>query len=186
MSSLTIGEEVGLRTFDGLEGSFRVPKIMSWWMAKYVVRRQWSGRPKGLVIIGDPMVGKSAWAVSEGKPIVMEMGWCPASVFVGATHVVVSDVEPAAFGDAGRSYWMEVLGGQGRFNCADFGQESGMVEWGLPCIWTCNWDNDPRKDPVVADFMRNQSVVVEIRDRPGEGGWGKLYEPVDGGEDGRE
>ncbi len=33
----------------------------------------------------------------------------------------------------------------------------------------------------MADYMRRVSYVVKIRDRPGEQGWGKLYEPVDDG-----
>jgi hypothetical protein len=156
--------------------------LMELWMDKYVVRQEWRGRPKSLVIVGDPMVGKSAYAESVGRPIVMNSGWCLKSIFEGATHIVVSDVRPAAFGYAGKSYWRDVLGGQERFNCRDFQQETRTVEWGLPCIWTCNFDNDPRRDKAVAEYIRRVSYVVEIRDRPGEHGWGKLYEPVGGGD----
>ena len=106
----------------------------------------------------------------------MNSGWCLKSIFTGATHIVVSDVKPAAFGYGGKSHWRDVLGGQERFNCRDFQQETRTVEWGLPCIWTCNFDNDPRKDKGVADYIRRVAYVVEIRDRPGERGWGKLYE----------
>jgi hypothetical protein len=114
----------------------------------------------------------------------MPSGWCLKAVFEGATHIHVSDVKPAAFGFAGRSHWRDVLGGQDRFNCRDFQQETRTVEWGIPCIWTCNFDNDPRKDRACAEYMRKVSHVVEIRDRPGERGWGKLYESV--GDDGEE
>ncbi len=160
-----------------LPGTFRVPDLMSWWMDKYVIRKKWKGRPRSLVIIGDPLVGKSAYAESQGDPIVMNSGWCMKSIFPGATHLVVSNVKPLAFGYAGQSHWHDVLGGQERFNCRDFQQETRTVEWGLPCIWTCNFDNDPRKDKAVADYIRKVSHVVEIRDRPGEHGWGKLYVP---------
>ena len=158
------------------KGRFRVPSIMRLWMEKYVIRREWEGRPRSLVIVGDPMVGKSAYAESEGNPIVMNSGWCMKSIFPGATHLVVNDVKPAMFGYAGKSHWRDVLGGQERFNCRDFQQETRTVEWGLPCIWTCNFDNDPRKDRAVAEYMRKVSIVFEVRDRPGERGWGKLYE----------
>ena len=166
-------------------GVFRVPKIMRMWMERYVIKREWVGRPKSLVIVGDPMVGKSAYAESEGNPIVMNSGWCLKSIFPGATHIVVNDVKPAMFGYAGKSHWRDVLGGQERFNCRDFQQETRTVEWGLPCVWTCNFDNDPRKDRGVAEYMSKVSVVVEIRDRPGERGWGKLYESGNG-DDGEE
>lgn len=160
-------------------GEFRVPKLLELWMDKYVVRRDWKGRPKSLVIVGDPLVGKSAWAESVGNPIVMNSGWCMKNIFEGATHIVVSDVKPLAFGYAGQAHWRDMLGGQERFNARDFQQEMRTIEWLLPCIWTCNFDNDPRKDRAVADYIRDVSYVVEIRDRPGESGWGKLYVPVD-------
>lgn len=54
-----------------------------------------------------------------------------------------------------------------------------MVEWGSPCIWTCNFDNDPRKDKGEAEYIQRVTCVVEIRDRPAERGWGKSYEPED-------
>jgi hypothetical protein len=162
-------------------GEFRVPKLLDLWMDKYVVRRDWKGRPKSLVIVGDPLVGKSAFAESVGNPIVMNSGWCMKNIFEGATHIVVSDVKPMSFGYAGQWHWRDVLGGQDRFNARDFQQEMRTIEWGLPCIWTCNFDSDPRKDRAVADYIRHVSYVVEIRDRPGESGWGKLYIPVDDG-----
>ena len=159
------------------EGNFRVPKLMELWMEKYVRKRNWKGRPKSLIIVGDPLVGKSAWAESEGSPIVMNSGWCMKSIFDGATHIVVSDVKPMSFGYAGQWHWRDVLGGQKQFNARDFQQEMRTIEWGLPCIWTCNWDSDPRKDKAVAEYIRHVAYVIEIRDRPGENGWGKLYVP---------
>ena len=163
---------------DRPKGKFRVLKRMEWWMNKYVVRREWKGRPKSLVVVGDPMVGKTAWAESQGNPIVMNSTWCMSSIFSGATHIVVNDVKPAAFGYGGISHWRDVLGGQERFNARDFQQPTRTIEWGLPCIWTCNFDNDPRKDKGVADYIRKVAYVVEVRDRSGQRDWGKLYEPV--------
>ena len=184
MSRKQAVETVGVKK-EQPPGKFRVPKLLKWWMDKYVIRREWEGRPMSLVIVGDPKTGKSAWAESEGNPIVMNSGWCMKSIFAGATHIVVSDVRPAAFGYAGKSHWRDVLGGQERFNCRDFQQETRTVEWGLPCIWTCNFDNDPRKDLAVAEYLRSVSYVFSVRDRPGENCWGKLYEPT-GVEEGRE
>ena len=165
------------------KGRFRATKRMKWWMDKYVIRREWKGRPKSLVIVGDPMVGKTAWAESQGNPIVMNSSWCMKSIFSGATHVVVSDVKPAAFGYGGISHWRDVLGGQERFNARDFQQATRTIEWGLPCIWTCNFDNDPRKDKAVAAYMSKVAYVVVVRDRVGEVSWGKLYEPVESEEE---
>ena len=107
----------------------------------------------------------------------MNSGWCMKSIFSGASHLVVSDVKPAAFGYGGRSYWRETIGCQESFNCRDFQQETRTVTWGLPCIWTCNFDNDPRKDRAVAQYIKTVSYVCVIRDRDGERCWGKLYTP---------
>lgn len=74
-------------------GKFRVPKLMELWMEKYFIRRGWKGRPKSLAIVGDPMVGKSARAESEGNPVVMNSGWFLKSISSGATCVVVSDIK---------------------------------------------------------------------------------------------
>ncbi len=68
-----------------------------------------------------------------------------------------------------------MLGGQERFNARDFQQETRTIEWGLPCIWTCNFDNDPRKDRAVAKYIERVSYIFEVRDRPAERCWGKLF-----------
>ena len=34
-------------------GTSRVPKIMQLWMEKYVIKRDWKGRPRSLVIVED-------------------------------------------------------------------------------------------------------------------------------------
>lgn len=57
--------------------------------------------------------------------------------------------------------------------------EDKSGSWGSPCIWTCNFDNDPRKNKGVAEYIQRVSRVVETRDRPAERGWGKLYELED-------
>ncbi len=59
-------------------------------MEKYVVRQDWKGRPKSLILVGDPLVGKSVWAESQGNPIVMNSRWCMKSIFPRATHLVVA------------------------------------------------------------------------------------------------
>lgn len=127
--AMTVTKRVKLEAAlkEPVKGSFRVPEIMTYWMEKYVIHKTYSGRPKSLIIIGDPMIGKSMWAESFGNPIVMNSGWCLKSCVKGASHVVVSDVRPAAFGYAGKSYWREVLGGKSSFNCRDFQQETRTI-----------------------------------------------------------
>ena len=95
-------------------------------MQKYVVERKWTDRPRSLVTIRDPMTGKSKWAESQGRPIVMNSGWCMKCIFKDATHLVVSDVNPAAFGYAGRSHWREVLGESHRSTVAIFSRRLGQ------------------------------------------------------------
>ena len=78
-------------------------------------------RSKSLVIIGDSMVGKSAYAESEGNPIVINSGWCMKSIFPGATHLV-NDVRPAAFGYAGK-----FLGNQNALIVGIFSSKPGRL-----------------------------------------------------------
>lgn len=101
-------------------GEFRVMKIMRLWMNRYVINRKWSGRPKSLVIVGDPNTGKSTWAESFGSPMFMSARWCMSSIRMDATHLVVNDIQPSAFGYGGVTYWRDVLGGQERFIGRDF------------------------------------------------------------------
>ena len=56
------------------KGRFRVPQIIRLWIERYVIQRKWTGRPRSLVIMRDPIVGKSAYAESQGNPIVMNSG----------------------------------------------------------------------------------------------------------------
>ena len=68
-----MGRMKRVKTMESRERSvreFRVPRIMEQWMEKYVIRQNWKGRPKSLILIGDPLVGKSAWAESQGNPIL--------------------------------------------------------------------------------------------------------------------
>ncbi|KAH9213178.1 hypothetical protein DL95DRAFT_463264 [Leptodontidium sp. 2 PMI_412] len=170
---------------DGLKlvvmGQFKVPKLMKLWADKYIHKRSWVGRPKALILVGDPLTGKSKWAESFGRPIVMNSGWCMKSIYdvENPTHIVVSDVKPSRFGYKGNVHWQDVIGGKPAFNARDFQQEMRTITWNLPCIWTCNFDCDPRKEDAVADYIfRTEVEVVEIRDRGCKYSIGKLYEPL--------
>ena len=55
-----------------------------------------------------------------------------------------------------------VLGCQEEFEASDKMVEMLSIVWGIPTIWTCNRDKDPRKDKEVADYLRDNAVVVEI------------------------
>ncbi len=65
---------------------------------------------------------------------------------------------------------------KGAIQLPRFSAGNSYAGMGLPCMWRCNFDNDPRRDPAVAEYVRHVSYVVEIRDRPSEDCWGKLYE----------
>jgi hypothetical protein len=153
-----------------------VPKLFHLWKERFI-DNPFKGRPKSLVIVGDPDTGKTAWGTSFGRPIVMNSRWDMSAIFDGATHIVVSDVRPFNFGFGGTNYWRETIGGQNSFRARDFQKATRLIEAGWPCIWTSNWDNDPRKDRAVAQYMKTMSWVFEVRDRKDEKSWGRLFIP---------
>ena len=161
-----------------LTEKFWVLKIMSWWMNKYVVKCNWTEHPKSLIIIDDFMTGKSARAELQSNSIVMNSDWCMKSIFSDTTHIVVSDVRSATFEYADKLHQRNVLREQKQFNCCNFQQKMCTVEWGLLCIWICNFDNDPHKDRAVADYIKETAHIFQIRDRVSECSWGKLYKLI--------
>lgn len=56
-----------------------------------------------------------------------------------------------------------VLGCHEEFNATDRYTQTRNLKWGFPCIWTCNYNLDPRRIKKVRDYIeRVGAVVVEV------------------------
>ena len=109
---------------------------MQLWMEKYVIIRDWKGRPRSLVIVGDLIQHSGEVGVCGigGESDCDELRLVPEEhvSWSNAYHRGRHEVDGVWF--AGKSHWRDVLGGQERFNCRDFQQETRTLEWGLPRI----------------------------------------------------
>jgi hypothetical protein len=79
-------------------------------------------------------------------------------------------VDVLKFGYGGDAYWREVFGCQRSFDAHDKFQPTRRLEWNKPLVWTCNADMDPRREPVVAQYLREVNTVVVVLKQP-------LYSP---------
>jgi hypothetical protein len=142
---------------------WNVPPVLEEWKQKYVDVRC-KGRPIPLILIGGSRLGKTEWAASAGaRPIVMSKTWNVKKYIREGTHVVLNDVDFRTFGSGVNRYWRELLGCQLQFDAHDRYTSTRNLDWGFPLIVTCNYDNDPRKIPEVAEYLAHAPcVVVEI------------------------
>ncbi|WQF90186.1 Putative geminivirus AL1 replication-associated protein, CLV type [Colletotrichum destructivum] len=132
------------------------PELLQWRKENFGIGRV--GRPISLILIGPPRCGKTQWALSFGRPVEMSNMFCFDALTEDCTHLVVNDMVVKNF-----KPWEEFMGGQMRVNAKGKYRAKKVVEWGKPTIWTCNKDNDLRKDPAVKRFLASSSVlVVEI------------------------
>lgn len=144
---------------------WKVPSVMEKWRMENVENRG-PGRASSLVLVGKGKTGKTSWAKSFGTPMVMSKRWNLKNYGVGCSHIVVNDVKPGAFGPSGDSYWREVLGCQESFDATDRYCGTVRLDWNIPCIWTCNWDQDPRRSEEIRSYMEDVGVVVVEVDEP--------------------
>ncbi|RMZ72347.1 Geminivirus AL1 replication-associated catalytic domain [Pyrenophora seminiperda CCB06] len=144
---------------------WRVPEEMRAWQEKYL-SGTFVGRPVPLLIIGGPRLGKTLWAIRAGeRPMVMS-GWNMRKYSPSASHIVLNDVDFRRFGSGGHQYWREVLGCQAEFDAHDRYCRTKTLKWLFPAVVTCNFDNDPRRVPEIAEYLRQSPcVVVELLER---------------------
>ncbi|CCF45546.1 hypothetical protein CH063_14594 [Colletotrichum higginsianum] len=134
------------------------PELLQWRKENFDIGRV--GKPISLILIGPPRCGKTQWALSFGRPAEMSNRFCFDALTEDCTHLVVNDFVVKHF-----KPWKEFMGGQMRVDATGKYRAEKVVEWGKPAIWTCNKDNDLRKNPAVKEFLASSSVVVVEIDR---------------------
>lgn len=120
-------------------------------------------RRKSLILIGDSQLGKTLWARSLGPHIFF------SGLYSAAEAVRAPDVEYAIMDDIqggmgffhGYKNW---LGSQWSFQVKRLYRDPALITWGKPCIWCCNWVEDPRGvSGVDQEWLRDNCLFVELR-----------------------
>lgn len=121
-----------------------------------------SHRRKSLILIGDSLLGKTVWARSLGNHIFF------SGLYSGAEAMRYDAVEYAIFDDMqggmpffhGYKNW---LGSQWSFMVKQLYKDPALITWGKPCIWLCNWIDDPRgAQGVDTEWLRANCIFVEL------------------------
>jgi len=93
------------------------------------------------VVIGESRWGKTQWARSLIEAHIYMCGLFSASELCKhARLVIVDDVDIKYF-----PYWRGFLGCQRDIIVTDKYKKKHKIRNGLPCIWLCNEDLDPRR-----------------------------------------
>lgn len=119
-------------------------------------------RRKSLILIGGSQLGKTVWARSLGPHIFF------SGLYSAAEAVRAPDVEYAIMDDIqggmgffhGYKNW---LGAQWSFQVKRLYKDPALITWGKPCIWCCNWVEDPRGVAGVdQEWLRDNCLFVEL------------------------
>jgi Geminivirus Rep catalytic domain len=139
---------------------FVIPPLIQTWMNDNL----WfppHERPKSLIIIGRSRTGKS-WLA---RHLAYQVG--PFSEFETEWSIegYRSDHRCAVFHDLKKDfpYWKDVLGSQNYFSAHARYKPERRLRWGVPSIWVCNPQQDPRLFSTEhAYFIEDNCVVYEV------------------------
>lgn len=138
------------------------PEMLAW--KQEFIDQPRPGRKPPLVLVGKPMTGKTLWSLHFGNPARMDTTWNMSVLLQpGLTHVVISDCDIKTFGPKDHPMWKAFLGCQERVSAYCRYHPTLMLELGLPCIWTCNYDQDPRRFKPAREYLEQiGAVIVEV------------------------
>ncbi|KAH8203902.1 hypothetical protein TruAng_001966 [Truncatella angustata] len=140
---------------------FKIPKELVSWLRRNIGSRRKMGRPSCLLIVGPSKYGKTEWAKSFGRPIVMQSKFVYDLMTSECTHIVLNDIDLRKFEN-----WRDFMGCQMEVAIDGKYREEKMMDWGKPAIFTANADNNPLKDEAVAQYFKESGgtlVVIEER-----------------------
>lgn len=114
------------------------------------------GRPKPLVIIGESRIGKTEWALSFGRPGIMSTNWnVDALTKPDMTHLVLNDINLKKFPNA-----KDFAGCQRYITVSGKWREDRTIDFSLPVIWTCGYDNNVMEDKTIGKLLRENGATV--------------------------
>lgn len=145
-----------------IDKEFRIPAAVLAWEKRYLVRPA-GGRLKSLLIVGDTRKGKSRMAQfiasRNGAFSEFDTEWNLDEYRDGQRCAVFHDMKP------GFKYWKEILGCQESFVAGGRYRAKRCLKWGVPSIWVCGKDIDPRRWRGGAAFIHDNCIVVEVADK---------------------
>lgn len=138
---------------------WRVPVQLKQWRQRNFSDRA-GKRPTSLVIIGPPKCGKTEWALSFGKPAMMNGGWDVDQIRKpDITHLVLNDIHLKGF-----PHKQDLAGCQTYISATGKYRDEKTLPFGKPVIWTCNPGNSVMKDRALADYLeKSGATVVRIK-----------------------
>lgn len=116
-------------------------------------------RPKTLVLISPTRFGKTQWARSLGEHVFWS-GLVNLSTFRESAQYIVFDDVDFEFLPNYKSWF----GAQKTFNATDKYTKKKVINFGKPCIFLCNPDNDPRDKakPGAYPWLADNCVFISL------------------------
>lgn len=145
------------------ETRFVIPReIIDWEVANFLSPE--AGRKQSLLLVGNSRTGKSTLARylanKYGKFSDMENDWDIDRIRPGMKSAVFHDMKAKQF-----PYLKVVFGCQLSFSGTGRYRDTRFIEWGVPSIWVCNFDEDPRDvSEAMRTYIEVNSVVYEVPD----------------------
>lgn len=135
---------------------FDVPDVLSEWVAMCLMRPR-PDRPKSLWISGSSRLGKTEWARSLGQHIYWN----------GQSNIDCwdSDAGYLILDDFNWDYVPSkkaLIGAQLHITLTDKYRKKRSLEWGNPCIYLCNQDQDVYHSCKEREWLRANCVYVEL------------------------
>lgn len=118
-------------------------------------------RPKCLILVGGPRLGKTAWARSLGVHHCWENHFHGGGLVKDAKYAVINDLDNY---DKYADDFKGIMGSQNRIGVKTGNGVSGHTswEWGIPTIWTFNPTNLPLRLANYNGYERQANTYVEI------------------------
>lgn len=118
-------------------------------------------RPKCLILVGGPELGKTCWARSLGTHHFWRNCFNGQGLVKGAKYAVIDDLDTY---DKHADDFKGIMGSQGDVGVKLKNGVSGHTswEWGIPTIWLWNPTNLPLRIANFNGYERQRNVFVQI------------------------
>lgn len=131
--------------------------VLDGWVKRNIVSPT-GVREGALILVGPRLSGKTSWARKWGAHVYLSMMHCSKAMQSSEDGYVVCDDMRKEY-----QYAKEVLLGQSVLTVLMDDGKPGRMEWGRPCIWTCDrWDDPRRWSRSMAEFVDETCTVFDM------------------------